>query len=527
MNKKLREKVKEAFASVLPVTAIVLGVSIVVDMSIGTVIMFLSGALLLILGMGLFSLGADMFMMPMGEGVGGQIARSGKLWLLISVAFFLGFVVTVAEPDLQVLAGQVPSVPSGLLIASVAAGVGAFLVLALLRVLFRISLARLLIGFYLVVFLVSFFVPKNFVSIAFDSGGVTTGPITVPFLMALGLGLASAKGSKDSHDNSFGLVALCSIGPILAVLILGSGFSTRPVRQAPASVPLVSTTAEVARHFAVEFPRYLREVAVALVPILLCLFVFQILSKKYRKRQLLRMGMGFAYTFLGLALFFTGVNVGFIPVGQQIGAEIAGSDYKWMLIPIGMLIGYYIVAAEPAVHVLNRQVEEVSGGHVSGRAMRVSLSIGMAVALAIAMLRVLTGVSIYWFMIPGYAIALGLTFVVPKIFTGIAFDSGGVVSGPLTSTFLLPFAMGACESVGGNIMTDAFGVVAMVAMMPLIAVQIMGLVFVRKMKKVEAVEFPVDVAAEDADNIIELDGEGEEEIVDFDDGEEEPSHGES
>lgn len=491
MNKKLKEKINEALSSVLPITVIIFLLSIsFVPIPIGTTIMFLVGASMLIVGMGFFSLGADIAMLPMGEGVGAELFRMRRLWLVLLVSFLIGFFITIAEPDLQVLAHQVSSIPNMTLVLTVAVGVGAFLVVAILRILLKISLGQLLLALYLLLFCVSYFTPTNFVPVAFDSGGVTTGPITVPFIMTIGVGLAAVRSDKNSQDDSFGLIALCSVGPILAVMLLGIVFRPTDASYAAVLVPEVLTTRDVAVQYAQQLPAFTKEVSLAFAPISIFFFIFQAFSRHFSKRQIAKIIVGFIYTFIGLVLFLTGVNVGFIPVGHLLGSVIAAAKYKWALLPLGALIGYYIVAAEPAVHVLNKQVEEVSNGAISQKAMRLSLSVGVAISLALAMLRILTGISIYCLLIPGYAIALLLTFFVPKIFTGIAFDSGGVASGPMTSTFLMPFAIGACESLGGNVLTDAFGVVAMVAMTPLITIQIMGMLYVLKQSKAAAAQDP-------------------------------------
>jgi hypothetical protein len=525
VNKQLSLKVKEAFSSVLPITLIVLILSLVfVPMPIGTIVMFFAGAALLIFGMGVFTLGVDMSMILVGQGIGETLSFTRQLWLVALISFGMGTLITIAEPDLQVLAEQVLSIPNILIIGTVAVGVGVFMAGSILRVLFGVRLSRLLIIFYILLFVLSIFVPKEFLSVAFDSGGVTTGPITVPFILSVGLGLASARGGKDSQDDSFGTVALCSIGPILMVMILGIFYDPQSATYKPVDLPHVDTTRDVLSHFLFELPKYILEVTVAVVPIIAAFGVFQLITKKYSIRQLSKVMIGFGYTFIGLVTFLTGVNVGFLPVGNLIGGEIAGSAYKWLLIPFGMLIGYFIVLAEPAVHVLNHQVEEVSGGAISAKAVQFSLSIGVAVSLGFAMIRVLTGISIYWFLIPGYAVSLVLTFFVPKIFTGIAFDSGGVASGPMTSTFLLPFAMGACEAIGGNVLTDAFGIVAMVAMTPLIALQILGFVYNRSAQKATLDEEADFVAAPayktDEDDFVEYDDKNiayatEEELYDL------------
>jgi hypothetical protein len=510
MNKVLKEKIMEAFSSVLPITVIVLITSVVlVPMPAGTILMFLAGATLLIVGMGFFTLGADMAMMPMGEGIGIQLTKTSSLFIALLLSFVMGFIITIAEPDLQVLARQVPSIPPITLILTVAFGVGIFLVIAILRILFKIQLSILLIIFYVILFVVVFFTPSNFIPVAFDSGGVTTGPITVPFILAMGVGVATLRSDKNSLDDSFGLVALCSIGPILAVMLLGIFYKPSGSEVVSNTVPVVETSRDVVTNFALQLPEFSKEVFVSLGAIIFFFVIFQIVSRRYKKHQLVRIIIGFLYTFIGLALFLTGVNVGFIPVGHLLGSRLAALPIKWILVPLGMLIGYFIVTAEPAVHVLVKQVEEISAGTIPQKTLKRGLAIGMAAALGLTMVRILLGIPILWILVPGYALALCLTFFVSKIFTGIAFDSGGVCSGPMTSTFLLPLAMGACEGSGGNLMKDAFGIVAMVAMAPLIVIQIMGLIYDNKMKtSVKQTEQIIEtIPIEDADAIIEFEEE--------------------
>ncbi len=486
MNKNLKEKIKESLSSVLPITVIVLILSITVSpMPIGTLMLFMVGAALLIVGMGFFTLGADMAMLPFGEGAGEQITKIGKLGIILPVCFLIGFIITIAEPELSVLATQVPSIPNAVIIITVAAGVGIFLVMAMLRILFRVPLKFILLALYVFTFIFSIFIPKSFLAVAFDSGGVTTGPITVPFIMALGIGMSSVRSDRDSQDDSFGLVSICSIGPILAIMLLGIFYTPSGSSYSAISVPLVETTSDVAAAFTTGIPLYLKEVALALLPIMVMFAIFQLITGMFKKRPLKRVGVGVIYTYIGLVLFLTGVNIGFMPAGHYMGTIIGSLDYNWILIPLGMVIGYFIVKAEPAVHVLNKQVAEISNGAVSSKAMQRSLSIGVAISVGIAMLRVVTSISILWFLIPGYLIAIILSFIVPNIFVGIAFDSGGVTSGPMTAAFILPLAMGACEALGGNILLDAFGAVAMVAMTPLITVQIMGLASKRKMARIQ------------------------------------------
>lgn len=475
-NTRLKEKVYESIASVIPITAIVLILSIsIAPMTPGALELFLFGALMLVFGMGFFTLGVDMSMIPMGEGIGVVMSKSKKMGVSLAVCLVLGILITVAEPDLQVLANQVPAIPNLTLILTVAIGVGIFLVLAQARMLFNIPLSYVLVFFYLLIFILACFAPDDFIPVSFDSGGVTTGPITVPFVMALGIGMASVRSDKNSNNDSFGLISLCSIGPVLAVLLLGIFYRPEESTYIPASIPEILTTKDAAGEFLHGFPVYAKEVFTAICPIIVLFAFFQLVFKRFQKHQLIKISSGMVYTYIGLVLFLTGVNIGFMPAGQFIGATIAGSEKKWFLIPIGMVIGYFIVKAEPAVQVLTKQVEEVSNGSITQKSIKQGLSVGIALSAGIAMLRILTGISIMWFLIPGYTLSLIMTFFVPQIFTGIAFDSGGVASGPMTATFLLPLAMGACEAVDGNILTDAFGIVAMVAMTPLVTIQILGL----------------------------------------------------
>lgn len=503
MNVKLKEKIRESLSAVLPITGIVLMLSIfVIPMELGSVVMFLTGALMLIVGMGFFQLGAEMAMTPLGEGVGVQISKMKKLLTVLLTGFLMGVIITVSEPDLQVLAGQVPSVPNMVLIMTVAVGVGLFLALAIVRIRYKISLSMLLIVCYLALILVSMFVPKEFLAVAFDSGGVTTGPMTVPFIMAMGVGLASVRSDKNAANDSFGLVALSSVGPILAVLILGCFFKPTEAAYTLTDVATVVTTQDVARVFAQGLPLYAREVLLSLVPILWVFLIFQWLTHRYHGLQIKRIIVGFGYTYIGLVLFLCGANVGFAPVGAYLGKELAELSLRWILVPIGALIGYYIVKAEPAIQVLNHQVEAVTNGAISVKMMNRCMQIGVAASVGLAMLRVLTGISIQWFVIPGYIIALVLSRMVPDIFIGIAFDSGGVASGPMTSTFLLPLSIGVCEALGGNLMTDAFGVVALVALTPLIAIQLMGLVY--KLKTAKRTQTVPAAIADDCDMIVDL-----------------------
>ena len=503
MYKHLKEKMLESISQVWPITAIVLALSIfIVPMGTGSIVVFFVGAILLTLGMAMFQLGTEMSMSPLGEGIGIELSKSKKVILILGVALLMGILITVAEPDLAVLSNQVPSVPNAVLIWTVAIGVGIFLALAAARIIFKIDLSILLIGLYILVLIFSYFVPKDFIAVAFDSGGVTTGPVTVPFIMAMGVGLCAIRSDKEAVNDSFGLVALSSVGPILAVMLLGIFYQPDGASYAPQALVEAELMSDVFWVFASGLPHYFAEVATSIFPIFGVFFVFQLLRKRYTKVQVLRIIVGFFYTYLGLVMFLCGVNVGFAPVGTLLGRELGTGWQRWLLVPVGMLIGYFIVKAEPAIQILNRQVHSVTEGSVSEKAMNLCLSIGVAISIGLAMLRILIGFPIQYIVIPGYIVALVMSRMVPKIFVGIAFDSGGVASGPMTSTFLLPLCIGVCEALGGNVMTDAFGVVSLVALTPLIAIQIMGIVYNIRIRKMSGTM--TNILPEDSDNIVEL-----------------------
>ncbi len=504
MNNALIKKLKEAVAAILPITVIVVILNFTAaPASWGTLGLFIISALLLIVGMGLFTLGADVSMMLMGDLIGAGLSKSRKLWLFIVVCFVLGFAVTVAEPDLSVLAGQVPAIPDNTIIFTVALGVGIFLVLAALRVIFGRKLKITLLILYAAVFVMALFVSDGFLGVAFDSGGVTTGPITVPFIMALGIGISAVRGGASSRDDSFGYIALCSVGPIIAVMAMGLVFGSPAGTQSLPEAPVINDAGDLFRALFGSLPEYFSHVALALIPILVFFLIFQAIFLKLPKRSLAKILVGAGYTYIGLVIFLDAVNVGFMPMGCHIGESIAGLSYNWILVPLGALMGFFVVMAEPAVHVLTEQVESVSGGSISRRSMLMCMAIGVAGSLALSMIKSLNGLSLWWFVAPGYALAIILSFFTPDVFTAIAFDSGGVASGPMTATFLLPLSMGAVSATGGDMMTDAFGIVAMVAMTPLITIQIMGLIYKIKLRRAAS----VSQADADGDDIVEFSDE--------------------
>ena len=475
MLKTLLLKLKESTVSVLPVTVIVLLLNLtpLVHFTAEESIVFILSALLLIIGMALFNLGADIAMTPMGEQIGAGLSKSGKFGLLLAVSFVMGLFITIAEPDLTVLASQVKDIiPQNLLTITIGIGVGIFLVLGILKIVFRIDLSKMLTFFYMLLFaLVSIVLiggNENFLPLAFDSGGVTTGPITVPFIMAMGLGVANALGDKRNRENSFGFIALCSIGPILTVMLLGA-FSSGEISYTNSGYPMDVS------HLPLAFLTKMKDVGIALAPIVACFFVLQSIfmrSNKKRNKQIL---IGIVYTFIGLVIFLTSVDVGFMPIGYKMGVHLAQNAQEPLMIIFAFLIGLAVVLAEPAIHVLNKQVETVTGGAVSKRSMLIALCVGVGSAIALSVVRIIFDFSILYYLIPGYFLSLGLSFFVPKLYTAIAFDSGGVASGPMTSTFILPFVVGICSVLQPTaILADAFGLVAMVALAPLISIQTLG-----------------------------------------------------
>ncbi len=479
MLNSVKNKFKESLSSVLPIAIIVILLSLsITPMPAENMLLFVVGVVFLVVGMAVFTLGAEMSMQQLGAKVGSKIASSGKIWLMAFVGFVIGILVTVSEPDLVILAKQVSDVPQLVLILTVSVGVGIFLMIAILRILFRINLSVILVIFYVTAFIISFFLPEGFRTLAFDSGGVTTGPMTVPFIMSIGAGVsASIANNKNGRDESFGIAGLCSVGPIIAVLVLGIIVQAEGGSYVPETVPPVEDTRALVVVFASGVATYIPEVFWALSPIMVFTVLFQLFSRSFNKRQLIRMVIGFVYTFIGLAVFLTGANVGFLPMGSEIGIQLAGLGGGIPLIPIGMLLGFFIVKAEPSVYVLNKLVEEMSAGAISGKVTGTGLSIGVSAALGLAALRIVADIPILYILIPGYIIALALSFFVPKIFVGISFDSGGVASGTMMSAFVLPLCVGACNALGGNVMEEAFGCVALVAMAPIISIQVCGLIY--------------------------------------------------
>lgn len=505
LSKALRDKLKEALTSVLPVSILVLLLSLTpwVDISPKELGVFGIAAVLLIVGIGFFNVGADMAMTPMGQHVGEGLTQSRRLGVLLIVSFLMGVVITIAEPDLAVLAGQVKAVisPTALLL-SVGLGVGLFLLLGVLKIIFHADLTSILLFFYMILFCLASLLLSSgrgsFLPLSFDSGGVTTGPITVPFIMALGVGIALSVGGRNASENSFGLIALCSVGPIAAVLLLSISASG----DLAYAIPDYSMENILSEGVWDLFRDNLWDVLRSLGLVFLFFVVLQFTVLKLPISKIIKIIIGIVYTLIGLVVFLSAVAMAFMPIGYKIGLQMA--EYSpWLLIALAFVIGMVVVLAEPAVHVLNGQVEEITGGEVSKRQMMLALSIGVGISIGLSVLRVYFGFSLLYYLVPGYLISLGLSFFVPKLYTAIAFDSGGVASGPLTSSFILPLVIGACATMQGEsaVMDFAFGVVAMVAMTPLITIQTLGFKSVLSVRQRESAAIRRILAAAD-DQII-------------------------
>jgi hypothetical protein len=478
MLQSLWLKIKESAMAVLPLSIVVIIFSLLYGISSTLIGYFAVGSVMLIIGLALFSLGAEGSMMTIALEAGNNLVKSKRIWLITIILFILGFLITVAEPALWVLADQFKDVISEplILIMTVSVGTGIFVVIALLRIIFQFKLRTLIIIGYGLVFGLAItiqLINPEFLPVAFDSGGVTTGPMAVPFIMALGQGFAKARGDQDADIDSFGLIGIASIGPIIAVLFLGLLYQQPTFGD-------IDTTTTMFEYFLSNIV----QMAIAISPFIAVFIVFQLFAFKFSRKKVIKTTVSFVYVYLGLIIFLTGANGGLVNLAYDLGSKIVSSDAtKWLLIPIGMIFGYIAIAAEPSVIVLNKLVEDVSAGTVSKKMMMVSLSIGVSVAVGLAELRVLTGIPIWMILLPIYLLIIGLTFVTPKIFYSIAFDSGGAVSGALTSAFLVPLTIGAGKLLGANLLTDAFGLVAFVAMTPLLTIQVLGLLYKYKQRQ--------------------------------------------
>ncbi|GAB6179856.1 DUF1538 domain-containing protein [Desulfotomaculum defluvii] len=486
----LIEKFKETLFAVLPITIIVLIMNFtIIPLETYLIFKFLIGAILIVVGLSIFLFGVDIGVTPIGNLMGGTLVKSNKLWIIGISGLLLGFFISIAEPDLHILAGQVSNVTSGVIskfaiVVIVSIGIAVMLSAGLLRIVYNKSLRKMLTVTYLIIFLFALFTSSEFLAISFDASGATTGAMTVPFILALALGVSSLKkNGKASEEDSFGLVAIASAGAILSVIIMSIISKTDKISGGLDNVKSSSTA--ILKPFMEKAPTMMFEVFLALFPLLLIFIIFNKISFKLSKKAYRKILKGLLYSFIGLVTFLTGVNAGFMEVGSVVGYSLASLDNNWTIILVGFILGLVVILAEPAVYVLTNQIETVTSGHIKRKIVVFSLSIGVAFAVALSMLRIVVPeIQLWHFLLPGYLISLVLSYLVPRLFVGIAFDSGGVASGPMTATFILAFAHGAAEAIeGANVLIDGFGIIAMVALTPIIALQVLGLIFQIKAKK--------------------------------------------
>jgi len=481
MLKMMKEKLKEALASIIPVMIIMFITGIFLGFNIVTMFSISISTLLLISGVSLFTFGVDLSMIEIGKSISSGLLKSRNVWIIALVSFIVGLVITIAEPDLKVLAEQMTAVDNTTLILCVSVGVGLFLSVAAIRIIYQINLKVIIAICYSILLLMLFISSKEMIPLAFDSGGVTTGPMSVPFILAMGIGFSSSRSRSSSKNDSFGLVALCSIGPILTVLILGLLLRSN-MNYSYNIHPEITSLVQLFSNYFYEFFPILKEVLISLLPILGLFVIFSIITRNVKKKQIVKILIGVIITVIGLTLFFIGVNVGYMPIAYLLGIKMC-SNFKFLLIPFGMIIGFVIVRAEPAVAVLTEQIEKITQGSLKRGVIITAIAIGVSVAVGISIFRVVTGVSLIWFLVIGYLVAMIMMKFTPDIFTMVAFDSGGAVTGPMTTSFLLPLIIGICYACGANVLTDGFGLVALVAMSPLITIQTLGIIYDRKSQK--------------------------------------------
>lgn len=484
-----KEKLQEVLLSVLPIALIVIVLNFsLVPLDSQLLLRFIVGIILIILGLVLFLIGVDLGITPLGDLVGTVIAKSNKLLIMVVSGLILGFFISIAEPGLIVLANQVDLVTgsqiSGIsILIVVSIGLALLLTAGLMRILYNVKLNKMISIIYLFVFILAIFTSPEFLAISFDASGATTGILAVPFILALAGGVAKLKkDSTAAEEDSFGLVALASAGAILGVMFLSMLKGNTEYATIPYSNP---ESVSILRSFMDNMPTVFRDGVFSILPLLVIFIVLQKIAFKMKKKSFRRIVFGFIYSFIGLILFLLGVNAGFMDVGSIIGSTIASMDNSIVLVIVGFFIGVVTILAEPAVHVQTKQIEEVTSGYVKRKAVLFALSLGVGIAIALSMVRIIVpGLKLWQYLLPGYIICLSLSYIVPNLFVGIAFDAGGVATGPMTTTFILAFTQGAANaSEGASILIDGFGMIATVAMMPIISLQILGLIFHLKSKK--------------------------------------------
>ncbi len=486
----LKDKFRENLTSVIPIALVVLILHVtLVPLSSPQLIRFLLGTIFVIIGLTFFLIGVDLGITPLGGYTGTSFTKTNKLWIVIIVGLILGFIISIAEPGLIVFANQVETVTENQISASsivifVSIGLAIFVGIGFMRIVFNFPLYKILLIAYGIIFIIALFATPEFLAIAFDASGATTGALAVPFILALSTGISKLKkDSKSSEKDSFGLVAIASAGAVMSVLLLNF-ISPKLTFASEIDQGFINTNA-ILKPFLSELPHVLIDSLIALSPLIVVLIVMQLLSFKLSKRQFRRLIIGFIYALLGLIVFLVGVNAGFMEVGNKIGQVLTQRENKFFVLLFAFILGLLTIIAEPAVSVLTHQIEDVTAGYIKRTSVLIPLSIGVGISILLSILRILIpDIQLWHYLLPGYLIAISLTFIVPKLFVGIAFDAGGVATGPLTATFILAFTQGAANAYeGANVVTDGFGMIAMVALTPIITLQILGFIYKVKTRK--------------------------------------------
>lgn len=477
----LEAKTKEVAQSLIPIVIFVGIFSMAfIRIDFPVVQRFFIGAVLIFLGLSIFLWGVDQSMTSIGYYMAHEIATSKILIKSIVLSFILGFLITIAEPDILILGNQVEiasggSLNAGFLVAMISTGVGVLISLASLRILtgFKYNIMMFLV--YLLIFVLGTQVSEEFLAISFDASGATTGALTTPFVLAISIGLSRTKGGKSTEEDSFGMVGAMSAGPILAVMLISVLTGQKNIHGQAAEY---ITSNEVLAPVLIAFKHTIVKSLQALIPIAVLFFILNFFKFKINKAETIRIIRGLIYTLLGLTLFLVGAQAGFMDMGRVLGYGFA-EEYLQFLPIIGLMLGMMVVLAEPAVHVLGEQVEEVTAGNIPDSLLRITLSIGVGLAIALSMLKImLPDIQLWFFLLPGFVIAIVLSFFVDPIFVGIAFDAGGVASGPMSATFVMAFAQGVADSIPtADVLKDGFGIIAMIAMTPILSVMILGSIF--------------------------------------------------
>ena len=489
MRNKITESIYESFKSVIPIAIIIIIISVIIGLPSTSILAFGISSILLMIGISIFTIGANMSMIEIGEHIGNSIVRKKKLYLILLISLIVGIVITISEPDLTVFANELTSIPTVLIVLAASMGIGLYLMIGVFRIIKKVSYRKIITISLLIILGLLYFVPLDFVSVAFDSGAVTTGAMGVPMIIAFGYGITKYRGDIESKSDSFGLCGMASLGPIIVILILGLFFHVDNYFD----TSLFVNTLGLTNRFVSKFVSSFRDVLICIMPIVGVFVVSQIVDKHLPKNILIKICVGFILSILGLTLFLTGVSAGFIEMGYRIGSIFTSSSYRYLLIPIGMLIGYIIINVEPSVKILNKHISNLTGGSVSEKIVSLCLSIGVCLAIGISLCRIFLSIPMIYVIVPGYFLAGLLMYYTPKMFTTIAFDSGGAASGTMTTSFLLPICIGACEMMGGSILTDAFGVGALVSLAPIITIQIVGIIYQRKMEKKDNIVFDEEI----------------------------------